>query len=96
MDELGVLPEALEAELTEKPKTSEDILIAPSRNCQPPGSRTHAGCNEEATRGAPKDHPPMDEAFKGQATVHRRDFRLRQDRGAAERERIRSQSPQSV
>jgi hypothetical protein len=37
-------------------------------------SRTHAGCNEEATRGAPKDHPPMDEAFKGQATVHRRDF----------------------
>jgi hypothetical protein len=26
MDELGVLPEALEAELTEKPKTSEDIL----------------------------------------------------------------------
>jgi hypothetical protein len=96
MDELGVLPEALEAELTEKPKTSEDILIAPSWNCHPPGSRTHAGCNEEATRGAPKDHPPMDEAFKGQATVHRRDFRLRQDRGAAERERIRSQSPQSV
>jgi hypothetical protein len=80
MDELGVLPEALEAELTEKPKTSEGILIAPSRNCQPPGSRTHVGCNEEATRGAPKDHPPMDEAFKGQATVHRRDFRLPRSR----------------
>jgi hypothetical protein len=40
--------------------------------------------------------PAMDEAFKGQATVHRRDFRFRQDRGAAEQERIRSQSPQSV
>jgi len=59
-------------------------------------SRTHARYIEEATRGAPKDHPPVDEAFKGQATVHRRDFRLRQDRGAAERGRIRPQSPQSL
>ena len=56
----------------------------------------HAGCKEEATRGAPKDHPSMDEAFKGQATVNQRNFRFRQDGSAAERERVRSQSPQSA
>jgi hypothetical protein len=77
-------------------KTAEDILTAPKPEFPTSRSRTHARCIEEATRGAPKDHPPVDEAFKGQATVHRRDFRLRQDRGAAERGRIRPQSPQSL
>jgi hypothetical protein len=77
-------------------KTAEDILIAPKPEFSTSRSRTHARCIEETTRRAPKDHPPVDEAFKGQATVHRRDFRLRQDRGAAERGRIRPQSPQSL
>src|SRR6266849_8247322 len=81
---------------TTKEETEKRRRTAPKPEFPTSRSRTHARCIEEATRGAPKDHPPMDEAFKGQATVQRRDFRLCQDRGAAERERIRSQSPRSV
>jgi hypothetical protein len=76
-------------------KTENDREHPESSEPESPTSRrcTHAGCNEEATRDAPKDHPPMDEAFKGQATVHQRNLRFRQDGCTAERERIRSQSP---
>src|SRR5947207_4656523 len=51
---------------------------------------------EEATPGAPKDHPPVDSASERQATVRGTDCRLCQDGRAAERGRIRPQPSRSA